>query len=116
MSDPNMQEFRARVTRLKKAHARGGGFDAPGTLSRADFVRPKLRRRPIFRTLLFVVAFLFGIKGALHQHLGPNAYEARIEELRQSGGIDAFQASFMQADPVTLMVSHALQRMMAKVV
>ena len=115
MSDPNMQEFQARVRRLRRAHAKGRGFDAPDTLSRADFVRRKVEKRPIFRTLLFVVAFLFGIKGALHQHLGPDGYAERIRELSAAGGVDAMQAAFMQADPVTLMVSRAIGSVIAKV-
>ena len=115
MTDPNMQEFQARVRRLQRAHARGRGFDAPDTLSRADFVRRKVEKRPVFRTLLFVIAFLFGIKGALHQHLGAEAYAERLKELNEAGGVDAMQAALMQADPVTLMVSRAIGSVIAKV-
>lgn len=114
MSDPNMQEFQARVGRLRRAHAKGRAFDAPDTLSRADFVKRKVERRPVFRTALFVIAFLFGIKGALHQHSGADAYDARIAELRAAGGVDALQARFMQADPVTLMVSGMIGRVLSK--
>jgi hypothetical protein len=115
MSDPNMQEFRDRVRRLERDHARGQGFKAEGTLTRADFRRRPVEKRPVFRTVLFTLAFLFGIKGALHQHLGPDGYAERIRELSAAGGVDAMQAAFMQADPVTLMVSRAIGSVIAKV-
>ena len=108
MLDPNREDFNARVLRLRRAHAQGRGFDAGGTLGRRAFRRQRVRKRLALRAGLFLLAFAFGMKGALHHALGPEGYAARVEALGQTAVTGAAQAALMRADPVTLLVSAAL--------
>lgn len=109
MADPNLNDFYQRVGRLERIHAKGHGHDAAGTLGRAAFRREvKVNRRPIFRVGLFILAFVFGLKGAVHSHMGAEAYQARIDRLSLDG--DYVQALLMTADPLTRYVSHLIGR------
>lgn len=108
MSDPNLQDFYSRVGRIEEAHAMGHGFEAEGTLGRSFYRRTPVRRRPVFRIGVFILCFCFGLKGALHYHLGATSYDGRVEALAQKGGFDAVQATLLQADPVTRLISDGI--------
>lgn len=108
MSDPNMQDFYNRVGRIEEAHAMGYGFEADGALGRSFYRRTPVRRRPIFRIGVFILCFCFGLKGALHYHLGAASYDSRVAGLAEKGGFDSVQAVLLQSDPVTRLISDGI--------
>lgn len=108
MFDPNRQDFDARVLRLRREHALGRGFEAGGTLGKSAFRRDRLRSRPALRVGLFLIAFAFGLKGALHAHLGPHGYAERAVSIARNTPVAAVQGVLLAADPVTLLVSEAI--------
>lgn len=109
-ADPNLNDFYKRVARIEYTHARGHGFMAAGTLGRADFSPQKARRTPVLGPLLLVIAFGFTLKGAIHQQLGVDVFNARVAALLDSDGIDRLGGMLMQADPLTLMVSGQIDK------
>lgn len=110
MFDPNREDFNARVLRLRRDHAMGRAFVAGGALGRSDFRRDRIRKRPALRVGLFLLAFAFGLKGALHHHLGAEAYAERVAGLNDGTAIAAAQTVLMQADPVTILVAKAIRQ------
>lgn len=110
MFDPNREDFNARVLRLRREHALGRGFDAGGALGRSAFRREPVRRRPALRAGLFIIAFAFGMKGALHAYLGPEAYAERVAQVSTASTLAGMQGALMTADPLTLLVSDAIKR------
>jgi hypothetical protein len=112
-ADPNLNDFYKRVARIEYTHARGHGFIAAGTLGRADFSPQKARRTPVLGPLLLILAFGFALKGAIHQQLGVDVFNARVAALMDSEGIDRLGGMLMQADPVTLMVSGQIDKALA---
>lgn len=105
MSDPNLNDFYSRVGRIEQAHAMGLGFEAEGTLGRSFYRRLPVKRRPVFRTGIFLICFCLGLKGALHYHMGAKGYDARVAEIESRGGFDAVQGFFLRSEPVTEAIS-----------
>ena len=105
MSDPNLEDFYVRVGRIERSHSMGYGFEAPDTLGRSFYRRLPVRRRPVFRIGVFLFCFCFGMKGAIHYHMGAEAFDARVEAIDARGGFDAMQAFLMRSEPVTELVS-----------
>lgn len=113
MFDPNREDFNARVLRLRRQHALGHGFEAGGALGRSAFRRNPVRRRPALRAGLFIIAFAFGMKGALHAHLGPEAYAERVAQVSTRSSLAGMQGALMAADPLTVLVSDTIMRVKA---
>lgn len=110
MFDPNREDFDARVLRLRREHALGRGFDAAGTLGRAAFRRDRRHHSRALRAGLFLMAFAFGMKGALHHNLGPDLYAARVAAMQDGSALSTVQTALMGADPVTVLVSAAIEQ------
>ncbi|AWB47647.1 hypothetical protein HYN69_03250 [Gemmobacter aquarius] len=110
MFDPNREDFNARVLRLRREHALGRGFEAGGALGRSAFRREAVRRRPALRAGLFIIAFAFGMKGALHAHLGPDGYAERVAQISTETTLSGVPRALMAADPLTVLVSDAIKR------
>jgi len=108
MSDPNLRDFYSRVGRIEQAHALGLGFEAEGTLGRSFYRRLPVRRRPVFRIGVFLFCFCFGMKGAIHYHMGAEAFDRRVAGIEARGGFDAVQGFLMRSDPVTEMISKGI--------
>jgi hypothetical protein len=108
MSDPNLEDFYVRVGRIERSHSMGYGFEAPDTLGRSFYRRLPVRRRPVFRIGVFLFCFCFGMKGAIHYHMGAEAFDSRVEVIAARGGFDAMQAFLMQSEPVTEIVSSVI--------
>ncbi|NGQ90415.1 hypothetical protein G5V65_05865 [Rhodobacter sp. HX-7-19] len=108
MSDPNMDDFYKRVGRIEQAHALGYGFEAPDTLGRSFYRRLPVRRRPVFRIGIFLFCFCFGMKGAIHYHMGADSFDRRVADIEARGGFDAVQGFLMRADPVTVLISDGI--------
>jgi len=105
MSDPNMANFYGRIARIQRAHAKGHGFEANGTLGRSHHFRPVRQRRPMLRLLIFVFICVFGLKGTILYNVGPESYTARLQRLQSGEEFDKLGAWLMQADPVTVWVA-----------
>lgn len=110
MSDPNMDDFYGRVARIERAHAMGLGFEAEGTLGRSATFRSRVKKRPVLRSALFVLALLFGLKAAILTQLGEASYQERVLSLRQGDALDRVGAFVMQDDPVTVWLAHQFRK------
>jgi len=93
----------------EQAHAMGLGFEAEGTLGRSFYRRLPVRRRPIFRTGIFLLCFCFGLKGAIHYNMGGAVYDTRVAQIEARGGFDAVQGFLMRSEPVTAMISNGIR-------
>lgn len=111
MADPNMVDFYGRVSRIKKARAKGYGFEAVGTLGRSYYAQhaPSRSRISILKPALIVLFGAFGLKGAIHYQIGGSVYSERVADLQSGAGFDRLGGYLMQADPVTMFVSEKLQ-------
>ncbi|MFN3578785.1 MAG: hypothetical protein ACK4TJ_17680 [Tabrizicola sp.] len=107
--DPNLNDFYSRVARIEKAHAKGYGFEAAGTVGRKASTRGGSRVLKLAKPVLLVLAMGVGIKGVIHYFVGAQTYENRVSALAAGDGFDPVGAWLMHADPVTLMVSAQLQ-------
>lgn len=105
MADPNLADFNGRVKRIRRAHQRGGGFEATGTLGRSAFNRSHKPGLPLVGPLLIVLMAVFGLKGMIYAQIGADAYKARVAELSAGKGIDPLGAFIMQADPLTVAIA-----------
>ncbi|MEO6299714.1 MAG: hypothetical protein ABIV25_11760 [Paracoccaceae bacterium] len=114
MSDPNLTDFRGRVTRIQKAHAKGYGFEAPGTLGRSHYHHPQTKRRSIVGPILFLLICAFLTKGAIYHEVGAESYNSRAAALMAGQGFDRIGGWLMQADPVTLYVSGKIELALSK--
>ena len=114
MSDPNLVDFYGRVARIERAHSKGYGFEAKGTLGRSHYLRPTRQRRPLLRVLTFSFVCIFGLKGTMHYNIGPESYDARVARLQTGQEFDKLGAWLMQADPVTLWVADLIDKGVAK--
>jgi hypothetical protein len=112
MADQNMVDFYGRVSRIKKARAKGYGFEAAGTLGRSFYTQHAQPRTKfsILKPALIVLIGAFGLKGAIHYQIGGNVYSARVAELKAGEGFDRIGGYLMQADPVTMFVSAKLKQ------
>jgi hypothetical protein len=110
MYDPNLQDFYKRVDRIKSGHSKGARFVA------RDEATGKTRQRRggisgvrFLAILLFVGLAVFGMKGAIHAHVGAATYADRLADMEARGGFDQFGAVLMTLDPLSLWVSEHLQ-------
>lgn len=111
MYDPNIKDFYQRVGRLKKAHAKGYGFEARGTLGRSAYYRkPRKNRAAMALPMVFLLVSAFALKGAIHYSVGAKTYENRVAALQNGEGFDKLGATLMTADPVTLWVSGTMSK------
>ncbi len=108
MTDPNLQDFYARVARVRAAQSRGQGFEAAGTLGRSHYGRPRRRRMPIVRPLMVAALCLVALKGTIHYYIGDGVYNARVAMMASGDEVDRMGAVLMTADPVTLWISAKL--------
>jgi hypothetical protein len=112
--DPNLNDFYSRVSRIEKAHAKGYGFEAKGTLGRKASTRSGMRGLRFLKPL--VVALILGVslKGVIHYYVGPQTYESRVSALAAGQGFDPVGAWLMHADPATLFISQQLQAVLPR--
>ncbi len=110
MADQNMVDFYGRVARIKKARAKGYGFEAVGTLGRSYYHQHPTSKAKfsILKPMLIVMFSAFGLKGAIHYQVGGAVYSERVADLKSGEGFDRIGGYLMQADPVTMFVSSKL--------
>lgn len=104
-ADPNLNAFHGRVKRIERAHRKGYGFEAIGTLGRSHGFRRERSLGRMLRSLMIVVAMGFALKGAIHFYVGAEVYDERVASLATGTGFDPVGATLMQADPVTRLIA-----------
>jgi hypothetical protein len=112
MTDPNLVDFYGRVAKINRDHAKGYGFEAVGTLGRSAYARrdQKSLFLRILKPLLTIAVCGVALKGAIHNHIGAEVYDTRVQALVASDGIDRLGGYLMLADPATLWVSGELTK------
>ena len=104
-ADPNLNDFYGRVARIEKAHAKGYGFEARGTLGRSSTWKRDRSAWRFLKPLAVVALVSLGLKGMIHHYVGAEVYDERVAQLATGEGFDPVGATLMQADPVTLIIS-----------
>ena len=112
--DPNLNEFYSRVTRIEKAHAKGYGFEAAGTVGRKSAGQNGRRFLKVAKPMVMALALGLCLKGVIHYYVGAQTYESRVSALAAGQGFDPVGGWLMHADPVTLWVSGKLQAMLPR--
>jgi hypothetical protein len=112
--DPNLNDFYSRVSRIEKSHAKGYGFEAPGTVGRRVASRTGSRILKLAKPLVLALAVGVGIKGVIHYFVGAQTYESRVSALAAGQGFDPVGAWLMHADPASLWVSEQLQSVLPR--
>lgn len=113
-TDPNLKNFHSRIRRIEKAHAKGYGFEARGTLGRSAQMRRKGSAGRTVGRLAALLAVAFALKGALHFKVGDEVYQDRVAGMATGTGFDPLAAQVMAADPVTRAISAFLGQMFAQ--
>ncbi len=112
--DPNLNDFYTRVSRIEKTHAKGYGFEAPGTVSRRGAGRAGAWLGRLVKTVIFAAVIGIALKGTIHYFVGAQTYETRVAALAVGEGFDPIGAWLMHADPATLFVSAQLQALLPR--
>lgn len=98
----NLIDFNDRVSRIRKAHVSGLGFEAEGTLGRSHYARRRGFRLPLMGPVLVLLAVVLLLKAAIHVHLGGQTYQDKVDLLWQGSALDQLGAVVMQPDPLTI--------------
>lgn len=114
MTDPNLQDFYARIARVQAGHSRGMGFEAQGTLGRSAYARPRRRRLNVIKPLIVAGLCVIALKATIHYHIGDGVYRARVAIMATGDEVDRLGALAMAPDAVTLWVSGRLQAWMPR--
>ena len=113
-ADPNLNEFYGRVARIEKAHAKGYGFEASGTLGRSSTWKRERSGWRFIKPLVVVLAIGLGLKGVIHYYVGADLYQDRVAKLQSGEGFDRVGGMLMQADTATLAISAVLAEVFPK--
>ena len=105
-------EFDQRITRLNKKHQKlSRGYRATLRSDGLVVMKPQRMRSAVpAKVLLLCLVGFFAFKAFLLSHLGPTAYETRVESLNQGTPVEKAGAWIMQADPVTAFFSSQLNK------
>lgn len=107
-------EFDQRVTRLNKKHQKlSRGYRATMRSDGLVVMKPQRIRSAIpAKVLVLCLLGFFGFKAFLLSHLGPSAYETRVESLNQGTPVEQAGAWIMQADPLTEFMASQLNKVL----
>lgn len=106
MADANMDDFYRRVDRIRKTNHSGGGFEATGAIGRSSYKSRPRQRIPVFGPIAMILMVFIGLKGVIHAQVGAATYDQRVELLKKGTVGERLGAFVLQADGVTLFVSH----------
>lgn len=113
-ADPNLNDFYGRVARIEKAHAKGYGFEARGTMGRSTTYKRDRSALRFIKPLALVAIVSLGLKGVIHYYVGAELYDDRVTKLMAGEGFDPVGGTLMQADQVTLAISGFLSEAFPK--
>ncbi|WP_112311082.1 hypothetical protein [Pseudogemmobacter bohemicus] len=108
LADSNYKEFSGRLRRIEKAHRKGYGFEAKGTMGRSSTWRRERSIGKTLRALLVMVLIGWIMKGAIYFYVGDAVYEQRVANMAIGSDFDPIAANIMSADPVTKLVASFL--------
>lgn len=112
MADPNLSDFYGRLGRIQKAHKKGYGFEAVGTLGRSYYTKQARRRPSFIGPIVVVLLGVIGLKGAIRYSVGSATYDQRVAALQKGDSVERLGAYIMSADPATLFVSARIRELM----
>lgn len=103
----NLKGFEERIRRIEGANHKGGrtSYKRSGEYFRKEEERKRQRKKGkkanwTFRIMLVLVAVL-GVKTYIMMSMGPEAYDARMAELKAGDQYHKAAFAVMQPDPVT---------------
>jgi hypothetical protein len=101
--------FKEQIRQIERAHKRGKGFVAPGTVRHLD--RPTGDGHAFGWGMVGVLTILsvFVIKGMLYAQAGPAEYTARLDHLATGGWLEQAGAVLFYPDPLTRVIASALR-------
>jgi hypothetical protein len=110
-ADPNLNDFYGRVARIEKAHKKGYGFEARGTLGRSSSYKREKASWRLVKPLVLVMAMGLGLKGVIHYYVGAELYDERVATLLAGEGFDpvGLDVTAAQADIVQLAIRELVQ-------
>ncbi|MCL4066662.1 hypothetical protein M3484_08765 [Pseudomonas sp. GX19020] len=108
LTDPNYKTFSGRLRRIEKAHSKGYGFEAKGTMGRSSTWRRERSFGKTIRAILVLLMIGWIMKGAIYFYVGDEVYEQRVAGLATGSDFDPIAARIMSADPVTKLVASFL--------
>ncbi len=104
MRDPQHELFVQRLKRVNRVNRRGGGFEAVGTLGRS-FYSAQARRRTVWRPAFYAAVGFLCVKAIMLGHIGHDAYQARVDTMREGTTAQSIGAFVMHMDPATIWLS-----------
>ena len=109
MATDDREIFKEQIRQIERAHKRGQGFVAPGTVRHLD--RPAGDSHAFNWVMVGVLAILsvFVIKGMLYAQAGPAEYTARLDHLAAGGRLEQAGAVLLYPDPLTRVIASALR-------
>ena len=99
LADSGYKEFSGRLRRIEKAHRKGYGFEAKGTLGRSSTWKRQRSLGKILRAFLVMVLVGWVMKGAIYYYVGETVYEERVAGLATGGAQLAAPAGRHAAGP-----------------
>lgn len=108
MADGNLVDFNHRVSRINKAHVKGLGFEAPGTLGRSHYLKRRGFHVPLMAPVFILLLVAVLLKAVIHVHLGGTQYQAKVDRLWTGSALDQVGAVIMQPDPLTIWMAGRL--------
>lgn len=100
MLGPQHQDFERRLRRVERAHRRGGGFEAHGTLGRG-YYNAQPRQANFLRPLMLVIIAGMALKALMFMHLGEIDYRTRVAQLQNGPMVEQIGAYVMEPDFAT---------------
>lgn len=107
-SHSSTESFNNRLRRLEKAHRKGYGFEARGTLGRSSTYKRQLGLGKILRIVLLAFALAWVMKGVILFTVGDALYRERVAGLAMGHDLDPVAATIMAPDPVTRLIASFL--------
>ena len=107
-SHSGTDSFDNRLRRLEKAHRKGYGFEAQGTLGRSSTYRRQFGFGKILRIVLIAFALGWVMKGVILFNIGETLYSERVAGLAMGNDLDPVAATIMAPDLVTRLVASFL--------
>ena len=107
MSASQFDEFDRRMRRISRRHSKlSHGYVTTVNSDGIVVAKPKRRGQGgTLRSLVLLLLVMILFKGFLHARLGPDAYQARVDNLASGSSVEKAGAWAMTADPVTLWLS-----------
>ena len=107
-SHSSTDSFNSRLRRLEKAHRKGYGFEAQGTLGRSSTYKREIRLGKILRIALIALALAWVMKGVILFNVGDTLYNQRVAGLAMGNDLDPVAATIMAPDLVTRLIASFL--------